>query len=127
MRSPAPGWRSRTGGLKLKRSLTPLAALRQRCPRRSRVLEQSLKTHLSYPLQHFRPAHSPPPFRAVLKPDRSRATKTGQITSQLQERADGFAGRGRIVYISSVSGLGPTGSSIAYAVSKAGLIHLTGC
>jgi 3-oxoacyl-[acyl-carrier protein] reductase len=36
-------------------------------------------------------------------------------------------GRGRIVNISSVSGLGPTGSSIAYSVSKAGLIHLTRC
>ncbi len=36
-------------------------------------------------------------------------------------------GRGRIVNISSVAGLGPTGSSIAYAVSKAGLIHLTKC
>jgi 3-oxoacyl-[acyl-carrier protein] reductase len=36
-------------------------------------------------------------------------------------------GRGRIVNISSVSGLGPTGSSIAYAVAKAGLIHLTRC
>src|SRR6266702_3215875 len=36
-------------------------------------------------------------------------------------------GRGRIVDISSVAGLGPTGSSIAYAVSKAGLIHLTRC
>ena len=36
-------------------------------------------------------------------------------------------GRGRIVNISSVSGIGPTGSSIAYAVSKAGLIHLTKC
>jgi len=35
--------------------------------------------------------------------------------------------RGRIVNISSVSGIGPTGSSIAYAVSKAGLIHLTRC
>lgn len=34
---------------------------------------------------------------------------------------------GRIVNISSVAGLGPTGSSIAYAVSKAGLIHLTRC
>ena len=34
-------------------------------------------------------------------------------------------GSGRIVNISSVAGLGPTGSSIAYAVSKAGLIHLT--
>ena len=35
--------------------------------------------------------------------------------------------RGRIVNISSVAGLSPTGSSIAYAVSKAGLIHLTRC
>jgi 3-oxoacyl-[acyl-carrier protein] reductase len=36
-------------------------------------------------------------------------------------------GCGRIVNISSVAGLGPQGSSIAYAVSKAGLIHLTKC
>jgi 3-oxoacyl-[acyl-carrier protein] reductase len=36
-------------------------------------------------------------------------------------------GRGRIVNIASIAGLGPTGSSIAYAVSKAGLIHLTKC
>ncbi len=36
-------------------------------------------------------------------------------------------GRGRIVNIASVAGIGPTGSSIAYAVSKAGLIHLTKC
>lgn len=36
-------------------------------------------------------------------------------------------GAGRIVNISSVAGLSPTGSSIAYAVSKAGLIHLTRC
>lgn len=36
-------------------------------------------------------------------------------------------GAGRVVNISSVAGLGPTGSSIAYAVSKAGLIHLTKC
>jgi 3-oxoacyl-[acyl-carrier protein] reductase len=36
-------------------------------------------------------------------------------------------GRGRIVNISSVSGIGPTGSSIAYSVAKAGLIHLTRC
>jgi len=35
--------------------------------------------------------------------------------------------RGRIINIASVAGLGPTGSSIAYAVSKAGLIHLTRC
>ena len=36
-------------------------------------------------------------------------------------------GRGRVDNISSVAGLGPQGSSIAYAVSKAGLIHLTKC
>ncbi len=36
-------------------------------------------------------------------------------------------GHGRIVNIASVAGLTPTGSSIAYAVSKAGLIHLTRC
>src|SRR6185312_847527 len=36
-------------------------------------------------------------------------------------------GRGRIVNIASVAGVGPTGSSVAYAVSKAGLIHLTKC
>jgi 3-oxoacyl-[acyl-carrier protein] reductase len=36
-------------------------------------------------------------------------------------------GGGRIVNISSVAGLTPTGSSIAYAVAKAGLIHLTRC
>ena len=36
-------------------------------------------------------------------------------------------GAGRIVNISSIAGLGPTGSSIPYAVSKAGLNHLTRC
>lgn len=36
-------------------------------------------------------------------------------------------GRGRIVNIASIAGLIPSGSSIAYAVSKAGLIHLTRC
>jgi 3-oxoacyl-[acyl-carrier protein] reductase len=36
-------------------------------------------------------------------------------------------GRGRIVNIASVAGLAPSGSSIAYAVSKAGLVHLTRC
>ena len=34
---------------------------------------------------------------------------------------------GSIINISSVAGLSPTGSSIPYAVSKAGLIHLTKC
>ncbi len=36
-------------------------------------------------------------------------------------------GAGRIVNIASVAGLSPGGSSIAYASSKAGLIHLTHC
>jgi 3-oxoacyl-[acyl-carrier protein] reductase len=36
-------------------------------------------------------------------------------------------GAGRIVNIASVAGLLPTGSSIAYASSKAALIHLTRC
>jgi 3-oxoacyl-[acyl-carrier protein] reductase len=36
-------------------------------------------------------------------------------------------GHGRIINISSGAGLKPGGSSIAYAVSKAGLIHLTRC
>src|SRR3954454_13882474 len=35
--------------------------------------------------------------------------------------------RGRIVNLASIAGLHPGGSSIAYAVSKAGLIHLTRC
>lgn len=46
--------------------------------------------------------------------------------SKAAARAMPAAG-GRIVNISSVAGLGPQGSSIAYAVSKAGLIHLTKC
>lgn len=36
-------------------------------------------------------------------------------------------GQGRIVSITSVAGLSPTGSSMAYAVSKGALIHLTHC
>jgi 3-oxoacyl-[acyl-carrier protein] reductase len=36
-------------------------------------------------------------------------------------------GAGRIVNIASLAGLYPSGSSIAYAASKAGLIHLTRC
>jgi len=36
-------------------------------------------------------------------------------------------GRGRIVNIGSIAGLAPLGSSMAYAVSKAGIIHLTRC
>jgi 3-oxoacyl-[acyl-carrier protein] reductase len=34
---------------------------------------------------------------------------------------------GRIINIASLAGLAPSGSSIAYAASKAGLIHLTHC
>jgi len=37
------------------------------------------------------------------------------------------AGAGRIVNVASVAGLKPDGSSIAYASSKAALIHLTRC
>jgi len=36
-------------------------------------------------------------------------------------------GQGRIISVASTSGLRPSGSSIAYAVSKAGVIHLTRC
>ena len=36
-------------------------------------------------------------------------------------------GTGRIVNVASIAGLTPAGSSIAYAVSKAALIHLTRC
>jgi 3-oxoacyl-[acyl-carrier protein] reductase len=36
-------------------------------------------------------------------------------------------GQGRVVNIASRAGLDPSGSSVAYAVSKAGLIHLTRC
>ena len=36
-------------------------------------------------------------------------------------------GAGRVVNIASVAGLKPTGSSIAYAASKAALVHLTRC
>ncbi|MDA0711017.1 MAG: SDR family NAD(P)-dependent oxidoreductase [bacterium] len=36
-------------------------------------------------------------------------------------------GEGRVINISSIAGLTPSGSSIPYAVSKAGLNHLTKC
>jgi len=36
-------------------------------------------------------------------------------------------GQGRIINVTSIAGLNPMGSSIAYAVSKAALIHLTRC
>ena len=35
--------------------------------------------------------------------------------------------QGRIVNVASIAGLAPSGSSIAYAVSKAALVHLTRC
>jgi 3-oxoacyl-[acyl-carrier protein] reductase len=37
------------------------------------------------------------------------------------------SGAGRVVNIASVAGFVPSGSSMAYAVSKAGVIHLTRC
>jgi hypothetical protein len=62
-------------------------ALRQLAP--LTPLEQPLKTHLSYPLQHFRPAaHSPASLSSgsktgqitrYKKPDRSRLTHTRRI------------------------------------------------
>ena len=36
-------------------------------------------------------------------------------------------GNGRVVNVASIAGVEPTGSSMAYAVSKAGLVHLTKC
>jgi hypothetical protein len=45
-------------------------------------LKQPLETHLPYALL---PGPFPAPLSGVLKPDRSRATKTGQITSQLHD------------------------------------------
>ena len=59
-----------------------------------------------------------------------RSDRRGAITLAFRSAAAPAlkaSGAGRIVNISSVAGLGPTGSSIAYAVSKAGLIHLTRC
>src|SRR5712691_4581298 len=35
--------------------------------------------------------------------------------------------RGRIVSVASIAGLRPSGSSIAYCIAKAGVIHLTRC
>jgi len=35
--------------------------------------------------------------------------------------------QGRIISVASIAGLRPSGSSIAYAISKAGVIHLTRC
>lgn len=45
-----------------------------------------------------------------------------QIGPKMKQR-----GCGRIITISSVAGFYPMGSSIAYATSKAGLVHLTRC
>jgi hypothetical protein len=44
--------------------------------------EQPFETHLPYSLQHLYPDPPPPPFRTLLKPDRSRATRTGEFTSR---------------------------------------------
>lgn len=46
-----------------------------------------------------------------------------KAVAEAMKRGDG----GRIVNIASVAGLAPSGSSVPYAVSKAGLIHLTRC
>ena len=49
------------------------------------------------------------------------------LASKAEAPAMKQQGSGRIVNISSIAGLSPTGSSIPYAVSKAGLNHLTKC
>src|SRR6266478_8551027 len=78
-----PSLRNRSRQRRNVRSDTPSISAASSCDSSPRSCRSSnLETHLPYPLQHLRPDHSPPPFRAVLKPDRYRATKTGQITSQ---------------------------------------------
>ena len=62
-------------------------------------------------------------WNAVIDTDLTAAFRLTRRALKVMLRAR----NGRIVNISSVAGLGPTGSSIAYAVSKAGLIHLTKC
>ncbi len=49
------------------------------------------------------------------------------LTIKAASRPMKAQGGGRIINIASVAGVGPTGSSIAYAVAKSGLIHLTKC
>ncbi len=49
------------------------------------------------------------------------------VISRAAARPMRAQGQGRIINIASIAGLQPTGSSIAYAVSKAALIHLTRC
>ena len=49
------------------------------------------------------------------------------LTIKAASRPMKAQGGGRIVNISSVAGIAPTGSSIGYAVAKSGLIHLTKC
>lgn len=49
------------------------------------------------------------------------------LTIKAASRPMKAQGAGRIVNISSVAGIAPTGSSIGYAVAKSGLIHLTKC
>jgi hypothetical protein len=45
------------------------------------TIQQCLEAHPSYPLVDPRPVHPRPLFGAVLKPDTSRATNSGHITS----------------------------------------------
>ena len=49
------------------------------------------------------------------------------LTIKAASRPMKAQGGGHIINIASVAGVGPTGSSIAYAVAKSGLIHLTKC
>ena len=49
------------------------------------------------------------------------------LTIKAASRPMTAQGGGRIINLASVAGVGPTGSSIAYAVAKSGLIHLTKC
>ena len=54
-------------------------------------------------------------------------TTAPYVISRAAARPMRAQGQGRIINIASIAGLQPTGSSIAYAVSKAALIHLTRC
>jgi hypothetical protein len=79
--NPAPPHRA-PGRASAGTSAPTARALRQLAP--LMPLEQPLETHLPTPCSaSARPI--PRPFRAVLKPDRSRATKIGRITSHPHE------------------------------------------
>jgi len=74
------------------------------------------------------------PFRDLeaLTPERWRFILEYNLTAPflLSRLAAPFlraGGGGRIVNVASTAGFAPGGSSIAYAVSKAGLVHLTRC